>query len=397
MFEGRGYKPKAKTNEEGEREELFEMEDGFEIGELADEDIFNYVIVGDKDVGNLKELPKVITLSDLMTGAPPLLHKRSFPRSLRYIKKNFEKDPHQWYLSELYLYYPFRDEEDLHPDDPEACEKLYRDNEMKIRRVKAQVMPFLESVEEAQLMYEQSKEEEEEEDDLDDIGAQLDPENEQELGDAEEEGVLEHPEYAHLDPDQVEDHQDDDNGGVRAFKTITIPDPDVLLEQARKLDAMQKNVLRMGITCCRDLVKYRRNHQEKPNPTLLMVHGGAGAGKSTVIHLLSVMMQKILQEPGDDPNYPYVLLTSYTGAAAANINGQTLHSLFGFKFGNAFISLGDKRRDEKRLTFQNLKVLIIDEISMVSADLLYNLDLKLREITLRDELFGGISIFAFGD
>ena len=257
-------------------------------------------------------------------------------------------------------------------------------------------MPYLESVEEAQLMYEQSKEDEEE-DDFEDIGAQLDPENEQELGDAEEEGVLEHPEYAHLDPDQVEDHPNEDGGGVRAFKSITIPDPDVLLNQARKLDCQQKNVLRMGITYCRDLVKYKSNHCEKPTPPLVMVHGGAGAGKSTVIHLLSVMMQKILQQPGDDPNYPYVLLTSYTGAAAANINGQTLHSLFGFKFGNAFISLGDKRRDEKRLTFQNLKVLIIDEISMVSADLLYNLDLKLREITLRDELFGGISIFAFGD
>ena len=257
-------------------------------------------------------------------------------------------------------------------------------------------MPYLESVEEAQLMYEQSKEDEEE-DDFEDIGAQLDPENEQELADAEEEGVLEHPEYAHLDPDQVEDHPDEDGGEVRAFKSITIPDPDVLLDQARKLDCQQKNVLRMGITYCRDLVKYKSNHCEKPTPPLVMVHGGAGAGKSTVIHLLSVMMQKILQQPGDDPNYPYVLLTSYTGAAAANINGQTLHSLFGFKFGNAFISLGDKRRDEKRLTFQNLKVLIIDEISMVSADLLYNLDLKLREITLRDELFGGISIFAFGD
>ena len=34
---------------------------------------------------------------------------------------------------------------------------------------------------------------------------------------------------------------------------------------------------------------------------------------------------------------------------------------------------------------------------LVSADLLYILDLKLREITLRDEMFGGISIFAFGD
>ena len=139
MYEGRGYKPKAKTNEEGEREELFELEDGFEIGELADEDIFNYVIVGDEDVTSLKELPKVITMSDLMTGEPPLLHKRSFPRSLRYFKKNFDRDPHRWYLSELYLYFPFRNEEDLRPEDPEACMKLYRDNEMRIKRVKAQV------------------------------------------------------------------------------------------------------------------------------------------------------------------------------------------------------------------------------------------------------------------
>ena len=395
MYEGRGYKPKPKVNEEGEREEAFELEDGPEVGELADEDLFNYVIVGDEAVTELKELPRVITLSNLVTGEPPLLHRRSFPRSLRYFKKHLDKDPHRYYLSELYLYHPFRDESDLHPDDPEACEKLYRDNEMKIKRVKAQVMPYLESVEEAKLMYEQSKDDDE--DELDDIGAELDPENEQEIGDAEDEGVLEHPEYAHLDPDQVEDHPDGGDGGMRVFKTITIPDPDVLLEQARKLDCRQKEVLRMGIRYCRQSVKYRINHHEKPTPPLVMVHGGAGAGKSTVIHLLSVMMQKILHQPGDDPSYPYVLMASFTGAAAANINGQTLHSLFGFKFGHKFISLDDKKRDEKRLTFQNLKIIIIDEISMVSADLLYNLDLKLREITLRDEMFGGISIFAFGD
>ena len=97
------------------------------------------MIVGDEDVTSLKELPKVITMSDLMTGEPPLLHKRSFPRSLRYFKKNFDRDPHRWYLSELYLYFPFRNEEDLRPEDPEACMKLYRDNEMRIKRVKAQV------------------------------------------------------------------------------------------------------------------------------------------------------------------------------------------------------------------------------------------------------------------
>ena len=78
--------------------------------------------------------------------------------------------------------------------------------------------------------------------------------------------------------------------------------------------------------------------------------------------------------------------------------GQTLHSCFGFKFGNKFISLSERRACEKRATFENLKVVIIDEISMVPADLLYNLDLKLREITMQhDKLMGGVSIFALGD
>ena len=321
MYEGRGYKPKMKTNEEGEREEQYEEEEGVEEGQLAEEDMFNYVIVGDEKVTKLKKLPAVITLSDLMTGEPPLLQKRSFPRSLRYFKKNLTKDPHAYYLSELYLYHPFRDESELFPDDPIACEELYRDNEAQIKRRKAQIMPFLESVEEAQLMYEQSKDDEE--DVLDDIGAELDPENEQEVGEVEDEGILEHPEYAHLDPDEVDDNAGGNDDGKFAFKTINIPDPDVQLHQARKLDCWQKEVLRLGVGYCRQIVKYRRNghEDEKPVPPLVMVHGGAGSGKSTVIHLLSVMMQKILQQPGDDPTHPCVLLTSFTGAAAANING----------------------------------------------------------------------------
>ena len=183
-------------------------------------------------------------------------------------------------------------------------------------------MPFLESVEEAQLMYEQSKDDEE--DVLDNIGAELDPENEQELGENEDEGVLEHPEHAHLDPEDMDDHGCGNEGEKSAFKTINIPDPDVQLHQARKLDHWQKEVLRIGVGYCRQVAKYRRNghEDEKPVPPLVMVHGGAGSGKSTVIHLLSVMMQKILQQPGDDPTHPSVLLTSFTGAAAANINGH---------------------------------------------------------------------------
>jgi hypothetical protein len=109
------------------------------------------------------------------------------------------------------------------------------------------------------------------------------------------------------------------------------------------------------------------------------------------------MMTDTFQKEGDDPNCPHVVLTSFTGAASANINGQTLHSLFGFKFGCTFLSMPEKQRADKRLLFRNLKCVIVDEISMVSADLFYNLDLRLREITMVDKVFGGVSVFVFGD
>ena len=135
----------------------------------------------------------------------------------------------------------------------------------------------------------------------------------------------------------------------------------------------------------------------RPVPPLVMVHGGAGSGKSKVINSLYTMMTDILKQPGDDPCLPYVVLSSFTGAASANINGQTIHSLFGFKFGNSYMCMPDRTREEKRILFRKLKVVIIDEISMVSADLLYNLDLRFREITQVDEVMGGLSVFLFGD
>ena len=101
---------------------------------------------------------------------------------------------------------------------------------------------------------------------------------------------------------------------------------------------------------------------------------------------------------GNNPDCPYLLITAPTGTAAANIRGQTLHSTFGFSFGNEYYSLSDKQRDEKRTNLKNLKFVIIDEISMVKADLLYQLDMRLREIKQRpDKIFGGVAIYTFGD
>merc|ERR1711888_497519 len=109
------------------------------------------------------------------------------------------------------------------------------------------------------------------------------------------------------------------------------------------------------------------------------------------------MMQKILQKEGDDIECPCVIKTAFTGTAASNIEGQTLHASFGFSFDNKHYSLSDKSRDRKRAAMKNLKVVIIDEISMVKSDMLYQLDLRLQEITEKIGVpFGGVSIFCFG-
>ena len=75
-----------------------------------------------------------------------------------------------------------------------------------------------------------------------------------------------------------------------------------------------------------------------------------------------------------------------------------MHSAFSFPFGNEHFSLSDKKRDKTRSELQNLKLIIIDEISMVKSDQLYQLDLRLREIAQKPRhLFGGISVICFGD
>ena len=80
------------------------------------------------------------------------------------------------------------------------------------------------------------------------------------------------------------------------------------------------------------------------------------------------------------------------------IEGMTLHSAFGFDFGNKHYSLSDKVRDQKKRDFRNLKLLEIDEVSMVKSDLFYQLDLRLQEIMEKPGVpFGGVSILLFGD
>ena len=77
---------------------------------------------------------------------------------------------------------------------------------------------------------------------------------------------------------------------------------------------------------------------------------------------------------------------------------MTLHKAFNFAFSGKFFSLDDRTRDQKRAQLRNLVLLIIDEVSMVKVEMLYQLCIRLQEIKQRPGIpFGGVCLMCFGD
>ena len=173
-----------------------------------------------------------------------------------------------------------------------------------------------------------------------------------------EAGLEDHPDYEVLRLAQQEMHPNADS----CYKSIELDDMDDLLARTRLLDEDQQLVLQEAVSHAKALVIARNNQTIPPEAPKIMVHGGAGCGKSTVIKVIVQWMEHILRTAGDDPTKPYILVTASTGAAAAQIDGVTLFSALGFHFGNAYYSMSDKVRDQKRAELCNLRVLILDEV-----------------------------------
>jgi ATP-dependent DNA helicase PIF1 len=116
----------------------------------------------------------------------------------------------------------------------------------------------------------------------------------------------------------------------------------------------------------------------------IFLTGKAGTGKSTLLRYFRSTTHK---------NHAVV---APTGIAAINVQGQTIHSFFGFKVG---VTVGTVRfaSADRLKVLRALDTLIIDEISMVRADLLDCIDRSLRMNRRNDRPFGGVQVIAIGD
>ena len=120
--------------------------------------------------------------------------------------------------------------------------------------------------------------------------------------------------------------------------------------------------------------------------------GKAGTGKTTFLHDFKKNTPKRM------------IVTAPTGVAAINAGGVTLHSFFQMPFG-PYIPGSDVQRQAEQRRFSREKIniirgldlLVIDEISMVRADLLDGVDAVLRRYKQRHLPFGGVQLLMIGD
>ncbi len=117
----------------------------------------------------------------------------------------------------------------------------------------------------------------------------------------------------------------------------------------------------------------------------IFVTGRAGTGKSTLLEYLAWNTSKQL------------VICAPTGVAALNVGGQTIHSLFRLPIGVIADHEIEQSAELKKL-LNAIETLVVDEVSMVNADLLDAMDRSLRQARQRpNEAFGGVQLVLFGD
>ncbi|OMO60853.1 hypothetical protein COLO4_33719 [Corchorus olitorius] len=125
----------------------------------------------------------------------------------------------------------------------------------------------------------------------------------------------------------------------------------------------------------------------------VFITGSAGTGKTILLQHIIKTLQKTYGKSG-------VFVTASTGIAACAIHGQTLHSFAGIGNGvgdrQMLLDQVSNNKAAKR-RWNKAEVLVVDEISMVDADLFDTLEYIAKKVRESDEVWGGIQLIVSGD
>lgn len=140
-------------------------------------------------------------------------------------------------------------------------------------------------------------------------------------------------------------------------------------------------------------------------PLYHFISGSAGVGKSRLIKAVyQSLIREFRKEPGD-AGFPEVLIVACTGKAAHNVGGMTAHHAFHLPMvdrstSESFKGLGPEILNTCRVTLSKLRLIIIDEISMMGTSMFEKIHLRLNQIfgnQDQSKIFGNKSVIVLGD
>ena len=148
-----------------------------------------------------------------------------------------------------------------------------------------------------------------------------------------------------------------------------------------------------------DAISDLSRNEEKPY--YIFITGGPGNGKTQVLKAI-VQQLLMIHKKGieHDPEKTTILLCAPIGKAAFNIGGSTLRYALSLSVSQELKNFKDLTADkvnQLRVKLTKLKLLIIDKVSMVGANMFEMINRRLKRIMGTQQDFGGVSILFFGD
>lgn len=321
---------------------------------------------------------------------------------IRYHTPNKTKEPERYFHHLLMLYYPWRNESDLMATDQSYASKFNEPNVQEVVELNRSVFePDADAVTEALENFRNNQ---------GNMIHSFDPINDQENSDLQIEtqntdDTLPEESFNEQSPSDLGSSSDCGQQVSQAISTYTQPteiSDDMLRYNIRSLNEKQRSAFNIALSWCRNTMKNLNCLKpEKLDPINLFVTGGARAGKSHLIKAIYLTAVKTFRYGTVNPERPTVALMAPTGVAAININGTTIHTALSIpkESGDFAPKMSDQKRTQLRLTLSELKLIIVDEISMVANTTLLHIHQRLKEIfnTPNSELFAGIIFIAVGD
>ena len=328
------------------------------------------------------------------------MHKRKQEAIIRFHKYNVERESEKYYRAKLMLYISWRDEDVDIIGDKESFYERYTELLEEVVNMEEHYSHNAQTLEQAQEALLQAGPPEH-------AWANVAPNAEHNRLQEEEEGNIDE---TYMDNNDLEENADLLNrerqcGVVLRYETQIDPNDmsnEEYCTRMRNLNDQQHQIVLAHTEWCKSLIQASKQGKPAPKPYHLYISGSGGVGKSHVISLLRHITIKYLRYlPHVTPSDLLCLTCAPTGTAAFNINGMTIHSAFLIPITmKAYQNLGTDTLNTLRNKLQHLKVVIIDEISMVSSTLLYYIHRRLQEIKgcqNNQSTFGDVTVIAVGD